>query len=66
MIATPHIILYGLFENLHMFPPGFAEVHVVWIIFVTFSTLALSFSYLRFYESVRIDYGYLLSATLHA
>ena len=48
----------GLSETLHMFSPGFADMHVAWIMFlkfisVTFSTLlTLSFSFLKFNESL--------------
>ena len=59
VIANPHTILYRSILNFaHIFPRVCISACCLDIIFkfifVTFSTLTLSFSYLRFYESVYI------------
>ena len=69
VIATSHSILNQSFWNFAHVIPGLQKCTgldmMFKFIFVTFSTLTLSFSYLRFDEKCT-DYGYFSSPTSHA
>ena len=53
VIATSHTILNRLFETLHMFSLGSAEVHMVWIWFLN---LFLSFFHFNFVIFLTSDF----------